>query len=286
MATKYLERIVSGASYLVNQLKSDSAGNVAPIVMDADDDLLKYYDRTNDVARVIVNTDEAQTLSNKNVGMAVNTPVTAFAGGGQAGATQLVAGINVVTVVATAADSVKLPLAVLGQSVVVINTSANAVQVFGAGTDTINGIASATGISQAAGTTKTYVASKSAPAGAWFISADAAVAGSGFSLAPVTEAGATPTVIDPDLSATYVATLGSAVAFTLAAPADPASDGVTIVVTSNTAFAHTITTATLLDTGTASTTSIVFDAFAGASVILMAFAGRWKIIGGNKFTLT
>lgn len=106
-----------------------------------------------------------------------------------------------------------------------------------------------------------------------------------FTLAPAT-AEVANFAINPDTNATYVVTKGSAEAMTLAAPANPASNGVTITVTSNTAFAHTITTATLLDTGTASTTSIVFAAFAGASVMLMAYAGRWKIIAGNAFTLT
>lgn len=41
--------------------------------------------------------------------------ITAFAGGGQTSATQLEAGYNRVTVVATAADSVKLPFCVSGQ---------------------------------------------------------------------------------------------------------------------------------------------------------------------------
>lgn len=92
--------------------------------------------------------------------------------------------------------------------------------------------------------------------------------------------------LNPDLDQTYVITKGSAAALTLAAPINPGSNGKTITVTSNTAFAHTITTATLLDTGTALTTSVVFAAFAGASVTLMAWAGRWKIISSNAITLT
>lgn len=112
---------------------------------------------------------------------------------------------------------------------------------------------------------------------------DAPSSGGEFTLAPVTEQ-LIDAALDPNTDARYVITKGSAAALTIAAPANPASDGVTIVITSNTAFAHTITAT--LDSGTASTTSVVFAAFAGASVILMAFAGRWKIIGGNEFTLT
>lgn len=75
--------------------------------------------------------------------------LTAKAGGGQSGATQLLSGMNRVTTVATAADSVQLPTAnFAGLSVTVINAGANQMQVFGNGSDTINGVAGATGISQ------------------------------------------------------------------------------------------------------------------------------------------
>src|SRR2546423_1177381 len=74
--------------------------------------------------------------------------LTAFAGGGQASATALTAGINRVTTVASAGDSVKLPTSAAGMAVTVINQGANPLQAFGTGTDTINGIAAATGIAQ------------------------------------------------------------------------------------------------------------------------------------------
>lgn len=74
--------------------------------------------------------------------------ITANAGGGQAGATLLSKEVSRVTTVATAGDSVKLPPAVLGVSIYVINHGANAMQVFGSGTDQIDDVASATGVSQ------------------------------------------------------------------------------------------------------------------------------------------
>jgi hypothetical protein len=85
---------------------------------------------------------------------------TAFAGGGQASATQLDYGINTVTVVATAADSVKLPPAVLGATVFIRiedASGADSCTVFGYGTDTIDGVASATGNAQADTKGKLYV---------------------------------------------------------------------------------------------------------------------------------
>lgn len=94
------------------------------------------------------------------------TAITARAGGGKASATLLAAAINHVTVVASAADSVKLPASVTGMSVVVTNGHAsNSMQVFGSGTDTINDVATATGVAHAAGLTATYVCPV---AGKWY----------------------------------------------------------------------------------------------------------------------
>ena len=95
--------------------------------------------------------------------------VTAAAGGGQTNATQLTGVMANVTVVATAADSVKLPLAQAGMGFMLQNSdAADSMQVFGAGTDTINGVATATGVAQAAGKSALYFATTSAPAGKWF----------------------------------------------------------------------------------------------------------------------
>src|SRR5579859_3813265 len=100
--------------------------------------------------------------------------VTAFAGGGQASATALTSANNRITTVATAGDSVKLPAATVGQRIVITNAGANPCQVFGAGTDTINGVASATGVSQIKNSTVIYACTV---AGNW----DAEGIGCGFS---------------------------------------------------------------------------------------------------------
>lgn len=94
----------------------------------------------------------------------VQVGLTAHAGGGQANATQLINGYNQVSTTVTAGDSVKLPPSAPGMSVDVRNAGAAAMQVFGSGTDTINGVAFGTGISQAAGTTALYICQT---AGAW-----------------------------------------------------------------------------------------------------------------------
>ena len=97
------------------------------------------------------------------------TGLTAHAGGGQASALALTAQYNRVDTVATAADSVKLPApSFIGQEVEVMNNAAaNSMQVFGSGTDTINGVATATGVAQAAGKFAMYKASSIGTAAAW-----------------------------------------------------------------------------------------------------------------------
>lgn len=92
--------------------------------------------------------------------------LTAHASGGQASATQLASMFNTVSTVATAGDSVQLPVSQPGLSVCVNNTSANPMQVFAqnGSSDTINTIAGSTGVSQMAGSQVWYTCTK---AGAW-----------------------------------------------------------------------------------------------------------------------
>lgn len=90
--------------------------------------------------------------------------VTAHAGGGQASAVALVSTFNNITTVANAADSVKLLPSVVGLTQIVSNQGTHAVQVFGSGTDTINGVATATGISVPVGAISTFTV---AVAGNW-----------------------------------------------------------------------------------------------------------------------
>lgn len=78
--------------------------------------------------------------------------IVAQADGTKANATVLNYGLNQVDSVVGSNDSVLLPPAVPRAMVILINNDAsNAMQVFGQGTDTINGVATGTGVSQAAG---------------------------------------------------------------------------------------------------------------------------------------
>jgi hypothetical protein len=67
--------------------------------------------------------------------------ITAYAGGGQTNAVALTSTFNRVTTVGTAADSVKLPAAKAGMSIVVFNKAAsNSLNVFPASGDSINAL--------------------------------------------------------------------------------------------------------------------------------------------------
>jgi hypothetical protein len=91
-------------------------------------------------------------------------PLTAKAGGGQAGATLLPWMVNNVATVANIGDSVILPPSKPGAILQVANQGANAMTVYAQGSDTINGVAAATGVSQMASSTVTYTCLK---AGVW-----------------------------------------------------------------------------------------------------------------------
>lgn len=75
----------------------------------------------------------------------------------QAGATPLTMMLNRVATAAAVGNAVRLPPALQGLEVCVINDGANAITVFGFGTDTINGVAAATGIQQMSGSCAYYI---------------------------------------------------------------------------------------------------------------------------------
>lgn len=94
------------------------------------------------------------------------TNITAHAGGGQASATQLTKSYNVITVVATAGDSVKLPASGMGLEVSVVNASATAAMaVFPSTGDQIDGGAVNASVTIPVGGTATF---QSVNAGNWY----------------------------------------------------------------------------------------------------------------------
>jgi hypothetical protein len=74
-------------------------------------------------------------------------------------------------------------------------------------------------------------------------------------------------------------------ALTLAAP--PLDmDGLTLLITSNTAFAHTITATGLFNTGTAAVNLATFAARAGATLGIQAASGLWNVISLQNVAMT
>jgi len=74
----------------------------------------------------------------------------------KANATRLNAVHNLVATVAGAADSVLLPPGYVGLEITIVNDGAESMQVFGSGSDTINDVATGTGVAQAAGIMALY----------------------------------------------------------------------------------------------------------------------------------
>ena len=95
----------------------------------------------------------------------VGNLATAGLGAGQSVAKPLPFDYNTVTTLSAVGDGVSLPPAVAGVSVVVVNATAGALQVFGLALDTINGIAAATGVGMAAGLGALFVCPKP---GLWY----------------------------------------------------------------------------------------------------------------------
>lgn len=91
--------------------------------------------------------------------------VTAFATGGQASATPLTKLVTRIAVCASDADSVALPVGTAGDIRTVNNDTGHAAQVFAATPGTIDGIATGTGISLAAGGKAFFACSAT---GKWF----------------------------------------------------------------------------------------------------------------------
>lgn len=94
----------------------------------------------------------------------VTTGITAKAGGTQDG-TQLTEANNYISVCATAGDSVVLPEAQAGMAIYIRNGGAKDAQVYGVSPATINGVATATGVTLTAGTSQVYRAATSTT---WF----------------------------------------------------------------------------------------------------------------------
>lgn len=201
--------------------------------------------------------------------------ITAHAGGGQGSAFALTAGINRITTCATIGNSVALPASVAGLFVAVINDAALSAQVFGAGTDTIDDVATATGVPLPGKSSKVFYCPL---AGVWYTVGYTNFLG----LQAITANGA----ILPRVEATYYITKAGVAAMTLAAPTTTTDDGIRIRIFSNTANAHTVTATGLFQDGAGHVNLATFAANAGASLILEAYQGKWNVISNQGVTMS
>jgi hypothetical protein len=169
MDTSDSTALVVASNYITTQLANITAVNEGGWTWEPND--LIIVSASDGVSLATINS----TFTTLNVlvselfpsALTVVSGIIAHPGGGQALATLLPAEFNNVTIVAAAGNSVLLPPSFLGAQVIVANSGVNPMQVFGTGTDTINGVAAATGVSQAAGTVVVY---RVAVAGNWITS--------------------------------------------------------------------------------------------------------------------
>jgi hypothetical protein len=101
----------------------------------------------------------------------------------------------------------------------------------------------------------------------------------------------TADVINPHYSGVYNVEGAAIDAMTLGAPAvgnqnAGGDSGRTIIISSGSAFAHTLTATGLLETGSASVNVATFAAFAGATLQLRAHKGKWNVLSANAVTFS
>lgn len=101
----------------------------------------------------------------------------------------------------------------------------------------------------------------------------------------IVEVGEDGTIACPNKNTTYVLTKGSALASTTLAQPTKAQNGLRLTFTSQTAFAHVITSV-MEDGTTGGSTTATFAAFVGASMILEACNAIWNVLAVQEVTIT
>jgi hypothetical protein len=92
--------------------------------------------------------------------------------------------------------------------------------------------------------------------------------------------------ISPHTSGNYIITKAGVDAMTLAAPTATVDDSKTIVISSSTLHAHTLTATNLLSTGGAAVSVATFAAYAGAGLTLKAYQGLWQVVAAVGITFS
>ena|ERR1700676_3663620 len=88
--------------------------------------------------------------------------------------------------------------------------------------------------------------------------------------------------LNGSLPGLYVITATSAATITVSAPVVTVDDGLEIQISSNTNFAHVIVVGTgRLQLGQTAGAQVTFPAFAGATIFLTAYQGKWIVATGG-----
>jgi len=227
---------------LANACGSTEAANLIGAAVEASG-TPGVFDSENGAYQIGSNSTDVGTLVGLIKEQASNA-VTAHAGGTQAAAIALTSMINRISTVTTAGDSAKLPTAAAGFVIFVFNDGANSAQIFGNGTDTINSIATATGVPLPAGAVAIFIATAT---GNWRgviltapISANTAITTAG--AGTLTAAGIVGGVITRSgASAAYSDATDTAVAIVAAIPMVKAGMTFEFVVKNTVGFNETIT---------------------------------------------
>lgn len=127
--------------------------------------------------------------------------LVATPGGGQVNALQLTKELNRITGIASSGDSIKLPLSAVGLTIIITNHGSNSCQVFGFGSDTIDDVAFATGVSQMANSMVIYSCYS---AGQWYTEGLASGFVRGYSLQTTSPANIAANVTGTQASGTLI----------------------------------------------------------------------------------
>lgn len=92
--------------------------------------------------------------------------------------------------------------------------------------------------------------------------------------------------IDPHTANRYMITKAGVAALTLAAPTAGADDGLLIEINSATANAHTVTATGLYEDGAGHVNLATFPANIGGYLNLMAYQGKWYVLGVQNVTMS
>ena len=258
----------------------------------------------------LLTTAQIAALAENNI--SVSPAVTAYVSGGQTLATALTSTFNNITTAAAGAASVKLPASAVGLEVIVSNQGANAVQSFGVSPDTINGVATGTGISIPVGAIFVFTCAvvgnwlqNVQTGGAFTGTFDGVLGGNTPAAASVTTLAASSTASTTALTATATSNqlvLGTTRTLTLTAPT-PASSSRTVTLpdpggadsVAYLALAQTLTNKTLTGTfdgvlggntpAAASVTTLTASSTASATAVTATNTSNQLVLGTTR-TLT